>query len=70
MVFPGIGIVTPKYAGDIPEDQPLEQMRIVFLTGALFNMVCMWLDTGMRQTPEQMADIFAAFYIFLSQYTL
>ena len=50
--------ITRIASSDIPEDQPLEQMRIVFLTGALFNMVCMWLDTGMRQTPEQMADIY------------
>ena len=50
--------ITRIASSDLPENQPLEQMRIVFLTGALFNMVCTWMDAGMQQTPEQMADIY------------
>ena len=50
--------ITRIASSELPENQPLEQMRIVFLTGALFNMVCTWMDAGMQQTPEQMADIY------------
>ena len=50
--------VTRIASADTPADAPLEQMRIVFLTGALFNMVRVWMDTGMRLTPEQMADMY------------
>ena len=50
--------VTRIASADTPADAPLEQMRIVFLTGALFNMVRVWMDTGMHLTPEQMADMY------------
>ena len=50
--------ITRIASSDLPDDQTPQQMRIAFLSGALFNMVCVWLDTGMQQTPEQMADIY------------
>ena len=50
--------ITRIASSDLPEDPPLEQMRIAFITGALFNMVRVWADTGMDQTPEQMADMY------------
>ena len=50
--------ITRIASSDLPEDQPLGQMRVAFLSGALFNMVCVWLDNGMQQMPEQMADIY------------
>ena len=33
-------------------------MRIAFITGALFNMVRVWMDDSMEQTPEQMAGLY------------
>ena len=50
--------ITRIASSDLPEDPPLEQMRIAFITGALFNMVRVRADTGMDQTPEQMADMY------------
>ena len=50
--------ITRIASSDLPEDPPLEQMRIAFLTGALFNIVRVWADAGMDQTPEQMADMY------------
>ena len=50
--------VTRIASADTPEDEPLEQMRIAFLTGALFNMVRVWADAGMHQTPEEMAGMY------------
>ena len=50
--------VTRIASADTPEDEPLEQMRIAFLTGALFNMVRVWMDAGMEQTPEDMAGMY------------
>ena len=50
--------ITRIASSDLPGDQPLEQMRIAFVTGALFNMVRVWMDAGMEQTPEQMAGLY------------
>ena len=50
--------VTRIASADTPEEEPLEQMRIAFLTGALFNMVRVWEDAGMHQTPEEMAGMY------------
>ena len=50
--------VTRIASADTPKDAPLEQMRIVFLTGALFNMIRVWTNDDMHQTPEEMAGIY------------
>ena len=50
--------ITRIASSDLPEDPPLEQMRIAFLTGALFNMVRVWMDDDMQQSPEQMAGLY------------
>ena len=50
--------ITRIASADTPEDEALEQMRIGFVTGALFNMVRIWADAGMEQTPEQMAGMY------------
>ena len=50
--------ITRIASSDLPEEEPLEQVRIAFITGALFNMVRVWADAGMDQTPEQMADMY------------
>ena len=50
--------ITQIASSDLPEDQVSEQMRIAFVTGALFNMIRVWADTGMHQTPERMADLY------------
>ena len=50
--------VTRIASADTPEDEPLEQMRIAFLTGALFNMIRVWMDGGMHQSPEEMAGMY------------
>ena len=50
--------ITRIASADTPEDEALEQMRIAFVTGALFNMVRIWADAGMEQIPEQMAGMY------------
>ena len=50
--------ITRIASSDLSGDQPLEQMRIAFLTGALFNMVRVWMDDGMERTPEQLAGLY------------
>ncbi|MEG2533882.1 MAG: TetR/AcrR family transcriptional regulator [Gordonibacter sp.] len=44
-------------SGDMPAS-PIERYESYYFTGAFYNMLVCWLEGGMREAPEAMADEF------------
>lgn len=44
-------------AGDMPASS-IKRYELYFFAGAFYNMLVCWLESGMRETPEALADEF------------
>lgn len=52
-----------RFTAGMPEESYAEQYKKYFWMGALSNVVFMWIADGMKQAPEEMAEICKAFPI-------
>lgn len=50
-----------RFTADLPEGNDAQCYQKYFWMGALCNVVFMWIDKGMKQTPEEMAEICKTF---------
>ncbi len=51
--------------GDMPQNS-IERFKIYYAAGASYNAIMHWLETGCKESPEDMAENFAKFCKFIN----
>lgn len=60
LVLETMNRVMEDAVGDMPHDS-VERYRLYFLTGAAFNVLLQWLESGAAESPHEMAEACAGF---------
>ena len=58
LLLESFNLYAEMVAGDMPY-RSIDRYKLYFLTGALFNMVIRWLESGASESPLEMAHTFA-----------